>query len=255
VKALRRVSQIIGEGRVRAAVHRRLRWVRLIVGERAHGQLFFSQFGEDAFLQRYYASKAHERTGDATQLQTGFYVDVGAYAPKQFSNTYWFYKQGWRGITIDPTPGTAAEFDRQRPRDKNLELAISDTSGTLIFYHFGSPHVINTLSKVEADEWAQRMKQAPVEIVVHAVRLEQVLEEHLPAGQQIDFLSIDAEEWDYQVLKSNDWNRFRPELVVIEEHDFAIRFQEKSAILALLRQAGYEICAWIPPSLVFKRCD
>ncbi len=60
----------------------------------SRGNLFFSQFGEDAYLQRYYASKAWQRYGDATQLDSGFYVDVGAHAPKEFSNTYWFYKQG-----------------------------------------------------------------------------------------------------------------------------------------------------------------
>lgn len=243
-----------GYGRVRAALHRRLRWVRF-ANDMADVQFFFSQFGEDAYLQRHYARKAWERTGDATQLQMGFYVEVGAFAPKLFSNTYWFYKHGWRGITVDPTPGTAAKFDRQRPRDKNLELAISDTQGTLTFYHFGSPHVMNSLSKAHADEWAQRLRQVPEEIVVHTVRLEQVLEEHLPAGQPIDFLSVDVEGHDYQVLKSNDWNRFRPELVIFEEHHFDVRFQENSAILALLRQAGYEMCAWTPPSVFFKRCD
>ena len=252
MKALRRV---VGDGRSRlkAAVHRRRRWVRF-ADDREDVQFFFSQFGEDAYLQRYYASKAWERTGDATQLQMGFYVDVGAFAPKLFSNTYWFYKHGWRGITIDPTPGTAAKFDRLRPRDKNLELAISDTQGTLTFYLFAGS-TISTLSKAHADEWAQQVRQTPEEIVVHTVRLDQVLEEHLPAGQQIDFLSVDAEGCDYQVLKSNDWNRFRPELIVVEEEHFDVRFQEDSAILALLRQVGYEICAWIPPSLFFKRSD
>lgn len=253
VNALRRVVGG-GRSRLKAAVDRRRRWVRFS-DDKEHVEFFFSQLGEDAYLQRYYAHKAWERTGDMRQLQVGFYVDVGAYAPKLFSNTYWFYKHGWRGITIDPTPGTAAEFDRWRPRDKNLELAISDTQGTLTFYRFRHAGLVNTLSKVHADEWAQRVRHAPEETVVRTVRLEQVLEEHLPAGQQIDFLSVDAEGHDYQVLKSNDWKRFRPELVVVEEAPFDVRLQEDSAILALLRQAGYEMCAWIPPSLFFKRCD
>ena len=46
--------------------------------------------------------------------------------------------------------------------------------------------------------------------------LEEIFEKHLPHGQEIDFISIDVEGLDLQVLKSNDWNRFRPKIVLIE---------------------------------------
>ena len=58
--------------------------------------------------------------------KSGFYVDVGAHSPKYLSNTYYFYKQGWRGINIEPTPGRIRMFERVCPRDTNLALAISD---------------------------------------------------------------------------------------------------------------------------------
>jgi hypothetical protein len=84
---IRALHQIAGKTRAAAdGIRRRLQWIGLTWNE-PHGKLFFSQFGEDAYLQRYYASKAWQATGDATRLQTGFYVDVGAFAPKTFSNT------------------------------------------------------------------------------------------------------------------------------------------------------------------------
>jgi hypothetical protein len=187
---------------VRAALHRRL--VRLIAGEvgDAHGQLFFSQFGEDAFLQRYSAKPMSATLHSCGRASTWTSVPT---LRSSFPTR------------IGSTNRAGAESPSIRPREPQPSLIASGRATrtwswpSRTLQEHGSPHVINTLSKAEADEWAQRMKQTPVEIVVHAVRLEQVLEEHLPAGQQIHFLSIDAEEWDYRVLKSNDWNRFRPD--------------------------------------------
>ena len=75
----------------------------------------YSQEGEDLILDRLLRRKPR-----------GYYVDVGAFHPKKFSNTHLFYRRGWSGINIDATPGSMDEFRRVRPRDTNLEIAISD---------------------------------------------------------------------------------------------------------------------------------
>ena len=49
--------------------------------------------------------------------KTGFYVDIGCHHPFRFSNSYLFYKLGWRGICVDPLPGTKALFNKWRPED------------------------------------------------------------------------------------------------------------------------------------------
>jgi len=66
----------------------------------------YSQEGEDMILRRLFEKQL-----------TGFYVDVGAHHPKRFSNTYFFYKQGWHGINIDAMPGSMKLFEKIRPRD------------------------------------------------------------------------------------------------------------------------------------------
>ena len=75
----------------------------------------YSQEGEDVILQYIFRDQ-----------ETGFYVDIGAHHPKRFSNTFGLYKMGWLGINVDPLPGCMDAFRKQRPRDINLEVAVSD---------------------------------------------------------------------------------------------------------------------------------
>ena len=66
-------------------------------------RIHYSQFGEDVILRTFIKNK-----------KTGFYVDVGCWHPKRFSNTYWLYKRGWRGINIDAMPGSMKPFKKTR---------------------------------------------------------------------------------------------------------------------------------------------
>ncbi|MCA1632167.1 MAG: hypothetical protein LC802_00260 [Acidobacteria bacterium] len=87
----------------------------------------FSSAGEDMILRHIIGS----------DKQDGFYVDVGAYHPTLFSNTYFFYLYGWRGINVEARPGSRKLFDKVRPRDINLELGISSGRGELTYYFIG----------------------------------------------------------------------------------------------------------------------
>ena len=96
----------------------------------------YSIEGEDIILRRILGEKK----------TVGFYIDVGAHHPKRFSNTYHFYKEGWRGINIDAMPGSMKLFRKIRPRDTNLEFAISNKRQNLIYYRFNEP-ALNSFSK------------------------------------------------------------------------------------------------------------
>ncbi|MEA5463494.1 FkbM family methyltransferase [Leptothoe sp. PORK10 BA2] len=96
--------------------------------------LSFSQEGEDRVLHRIFEGK-----------KKGFYIDVGAYHPQRFSNTYLFYLSGWKGINIDASPENIKRFTNLRPRDINLSIAISDTCQELTFYTY-KESALNTFS-------------------------------------------------------------------------------------------------------------
>jgi FkbM family methyltransferase len=179
---------------------------RLVPSPPPYSRLVFAEQGEDALIQALFWRKS----------APGVYVDVGAFHPQRFSVTYAFYLQGWRGINIEPRPGSKAEFDRLRPEDVNLELAVSDQAGRRTYYEFNEPLFNGMYPEVTAD-WQKRhgchvVAERPIDVE----RLDSVLSRHLQ-GRAIDFMTIDVEGAELEVLRSNDWTRFRPEVVVLED--------------------------------------
>ena len=81
------------------------------------GKRSFAQSGEDLIAWGEIQGSKTQKLKNAKQGQMGFYVDIGAYHPKLFSNTYLFYKKGWRGICVDPNPKMGEIFAKARPRD------------------------------------------------------------------------------------------------------------------------------------------
>lgn len=147
---------------------------------------------------------------------TGFYVDVGAYHPQRFSNTNHFYLAGWRGINIDAMPGSMEPFHQFRPRDINLEIGVSESDETLTYYAFNEP-ALNGFSKDVADrvtinEQYKLLFTRPIP----TRPLADILDEYLPANQTIDFLTVDVEGLDLAVLRSNNWQKYRPVVILTE---------------------------------------
>ena len=221
----------------------------------------YSQFGEDSVLQSIFAARAWLKSlesGESSrgiESRPGFYVDVGAYSPKEYSNTYWFYKQGWRGINIDATPGSMKVFRSARGRDINVEVAVSDTEGEMTFYTWGTPTVTNTLSAEHAARYAKMIGREPEIVKVRTRTLASILDEHLPPGQEIDFFTIDAEEFTLQVLRSNDWSRYAPSVVIAEVDVEDIGKVLESEVMAFMTERNYVMRAWVGASVIFERGD
>ena len=198
-----------------------------------HHQISFSQEGEDCMLSRIFEGQ-----------KKGFYVDVGAHHPQRFSNTYRFYLKGWRGINIDAMPGSMELFKQLRPEDINLESAISDSRQVLTYYMFNEPALNGfsadiAASRADSTRW-QLLDKRPIKTQT----LADVLDCHLPSGQEIDFLSIDVEGIDYQVLLSNNWQKYRPKIVLVEELKTSLSDLEAgSKVSTLMQKNGYGLLA------------
>ncbi len=205
----------------------------------------YSQFGEDGIALSYFRNKAFAKHNTMDNLETGFYVDVGCHHPFMLSNTWYFYQRGWTGINIDPTPGVKEEFDLLRPLDTNLQLAIAKDIGTATFYSYGRA-VANTLD-VESVDFSKN----PTRITVETQTLKSVLDKYLAEGIKIDFLSVDVEGLDEEVLMSSDWEKYRPSLVIVELHLYDLASVASSRIYQLMSGWGYKMYGWAPPSLIF----
>jgi FkbM family methyltransferase len=205
----------------------------------------YSQEGEDMILRRIFESQ-----------HNGFYVDVGAHHPKRFSNTYFFYKRGWRGINIDAMPGSMAPFRKFRPRDINVQCGVGLIAGTLEYHVFSNP-ALNTFSKSLIDERTRPpygikpLRTVPVDVKPLAT----VLEEHLQTGQAIDFLTVDVEGMDLQVLRSNDWQQHRPGYVLVEVLGSSLELIKQDPVSQFMVDVGYEIYAKCVHTVFFRRCS
>jgi FkbM family methyltransferase len=219
---------------------------------------YYGQFGEDAVLQNIFRERAWQQAekDGATKIRSGygFYVDIGAFAPIQHSNTYWFYRRGWRGINIDATPGSMRIFRRVRSRDINLELAVSNHEGELVYYCWGVPNVTNTTSPEIAEQLTRKSGIAPHKLMIQSRTLEHILDEHLPKGQVIDFLTVDVEGHNLEVMKSNNWAKYKPKFVLVEADADESNSEAitNSSITEFMRGNHYRICGWIKPTFLFE---
>lgn len=200
----------------------------------------YSQEGEDMILSRIFDGK-----------KQGFYVDVGAHHPRRFSNTHFFYKQGWTGINVEPNPDVQRLFDAERPRDINLQCGISELESELIYYYFDDP----ALNTFDFDVVRSRLNTTPYKLIkqepIKVFRLETIFKRYLSLPQRIDFLTIDVEGLDCSVLKSNDWSLFRPVCIVAEALNTDLQQAINGEIAVFLRGHGYKPFAKTYNSIIF----
>lgn len=165
--------------------------------------LSYAQNGEDVVLARAF---------DGQQL--GFYIDIGACHPVEDSVTLHFYERGWHGLNVEPDRELHEVLLKARPRDVNLCAAVGRTRGQ-VAYHPTGTRGHGTLDAALASD---RSTGRPVERVP-TMPLSDVIDCYGSNGGEIDFLKIDVEAWEAEVIASADWTRHRPRVLVIEAVD------------------------------------
>ena len=205
-----------------------------------YAQKSYSQEGEDMILKRLFEKQIN-----------GFYIDVGAHHPRRFSNTYLFYKKGWSGINIDAMPNSMKRFNRLRPRDINIEKPISEKKQILTYYGFNEP-ALNGFSK-ELSEERNGKSGYFIEFThdIETCTLEEILDKNLPKNQEIDFLSIDVEGLDFEVLKSNNFEKYRPKIILIEILNTSLNNIQKNKVSIYLKSIDYYVYAKSINTVVF----
>ena len=203
--------------------------------------LCYSQNGEDLILNRFLDNK-----------KEGFFVDVGAHHPIRFSNTFLFYKKGWSGINIDAMPGSMAAFNKIRPKDINVEKGIALKNDKLTFYQFNES-ALNTFSKEEAFSKNKDGYKIIQRNLIEVDTLENILDKYMPINTKIDFLNIDAEGKDEEVLISNNWVKYKPSYILIEILREVYLGKNNSSIKKFLKTKGYIPINKIYDTYIFKK--
>ena len=205
-------------------------------------RLSFSQNGEDILLCEFFRNQT-----------AGFYVDIGAHHPIRFSNTYQLYRKGWKGLNIDALPGTEKLFRAKRNRDITLEIGVASKLGELEYWMFREP-AFNTFDPVLGQKRQSDGHSELVEKLRIPVRpLAEILHKYLGQKASIDLLTIDVEGLDLEVLKSNDWDVFRPKLVCVELLEVGYRTTGSDAVESFLVSKGYRLWSLLDKSAFFLR--
>lgn len=174
-------------------------------------KISYSQCGEDLIVKFIF---------DCMGIKNPTYIDIGAHHPHYISNTALFYKNGCRGINIEPDPTLFKEFLNYRKEDINLNIGISNSQSELDFYVISTP-TLNTFSKEEAEKYAQEgnFKIKSIE-KIKVKTLQNVLEDS-SNGVFPQFLTIDAEGVDELIIKEIDFENNYPIVICIETISFS----------------------------------
>lgn len=183
--------------------------------------------------------------------KTGFYVDVGCFHPIRFSNTLFLYNKGWSGLNLDLSKKSIDLFNMSRPRDLNLNYGVGNKNCEMEFYYNKDLFQSNTLNQEFKKYFLKPkgIKKKKIEVKT----LDFILKSYFP-NQKIDLLDIDAEGFDYEVLKGINFEETDIELIMIEVHHFNEKTIEKSVkIRKLLEDEGFIlIYGDYPGNCIFK---
>lgn len=168
----------------------------------------WSQHGEDLLIWDLFRRKGTEKPT---------YLDIGANHPFMISNTAIFNVNACRGINIDASPFNIENFNIYRPEDVNLCCGVGAENGEMTFYMVDKWSGRNSFNKSAVESFVKENPQFSITetIEVPVRKLNDILDEHW-GGTIPDYVSIDIEGSEYDVLKNFDLNKYRPKVITIE---------------------------------------
>jgi FkbM family methyltransferase len=144
----------------------------------------------------------------------GFYIDIGAGHPVYDNVSFAFYLRGWRGIAVEPNPWLSQLANGARPRDRNFQTLVGAAEGDAAFHLVNEYHGLSTMIADHARQAQSEFGKASQTLKMPVTTLKALCEQHAP--KSFEFLKIDVEGAEEDVIAGGDWKRFRPKVVVIE---------------------------------------
>lgn len=186
------------------------------------------------------------------QKEKGIYIDVGSHHPLINNNTYILYKRGWKGINVDLDFNSIDMFNYFRPKDHNIQIALSNKISFTDLYFFHNRSAKNTITKSRG-KGAKSIKRVKTDTLNNIIKNSKI------NTKKIDFLSIDVEGNELNVLRGLNFKKYRPKIISIEfikpnvkefyQHDIKNIF--KSDIYKFMISKKYKLVNWIHDDLIF----
>jgi len=179
----------------------------------------------------------------------GTYIDIGAYHPYRFSNTYLLHKKGWNGTNVDINKKSIDLFNIARPNDINLNIAIGDKNKMQTFYFKNKIHPMNTLNK----EFAKRFWSNKNNLNKNKI-MTQTFNYLIKKSKKIDLLDIDVEGNEYEVIKKINFKNISFKIILIEHSLFNKKTKKNTKkIKHLLSKENYKYIKNFGETSVYKK--
>jgi len=217
-----------------------------------HVRTSYAQSGEDIIISDLFTQLA---------IQNPTYLDIGANEPIALSNTYRLYIRGSKGVCLEPNPILCEKIIKKRGRDICINAGVAFDEQTEADYYLFSEkaHGLNTFSKSEAEFWEHTGNEQ-----IGKFKVEKIIKTRLIGINEImgtyfsphpNFVSIDVEGLDFEILKRIDFNQFKPEVFCIETLSFAESNKElkNQEIISFFESKGYFIYADTYINTIFCR--
>jgi hypothetical protein len=215
----------------------------LKLGQSVGGQIVFGQEGEDILLTRIFGNKAN-----------GFFVDIGAHHPTRFSNTYMLSLNGWSGINIDANQHSINQFELTRSRDINICSSIGEIDELRKYFCFAES-ALNTFDEEIAQMYVRSGYELDRIEWLNTTKLKVLLDANVKPGTAIDLLNIDVEGLELEVIRSNDWRKYAPVVVVVEILNVTVEQAIEHEVTKTIQSYGYVLSSKLFNSCIYVKSN
>jgi len=189
----------------------------------------YSQFKEDIFIQNFFKNNLD-----------GVYVDIGCYHPIKYSNTALLYNRGWSGYNIDINKASIDLFKIARPNDINLNYCLSSQVGEKVDFYV--EHLFSAINSIDIGHLKDFNVKHPIKFSVKTQKFENLVK------KKFNFLNIDCEGYDLEMIKLINLNFYQPDLICIEVSE-----KNKNNIFCYLESMQYNFIKKNSLSYFFER--
>ena len=193
----------------------------------------YAEFAEDVMVNRI-----------LKKIKKGFYVDIGAYHPYKGSLTYNLYNRNWNGMNLDISKSSIDLFNIARPTDLNINCAVSELNGETYYYENSPINQQNSL----IPKYDNQKK-----IKIQSYKLSEILK--IQNINSVDYINIDTEGNELQVLMGIDFSKINPTLFTIEDNSFDLNNEIKKKKIIFLKEKNYELINIIGVTMFFVKKD
>tara|TARA_B100000242_G_C43028014_1_gene478780 strand:+ start:919 stop:1677 length:759 start_codon:yes stop_codon:yes gene_type:complete len=199
--------------------------------EKSFCKTTFAQQGEDLVLERII-----QNTLGWNLNERRFYVDIGAYHPMFNSVTYTLYKRKWHGLVFDPYKKSKILFKKYRPKDIFINAVVGETDNTEVDFFFSKKRDFS----MESSKYPKKGRSYEIQ-KVRQVNIMNELERN--SITNFDVINIDVEGAEYEILKTINFKKYRPSVVIVEIKSSNVNQALSTNEAKLLINEGYSLHA------------